>query len=99
MQELKKVFNDKFPDKMETYEIFKERLEKTVDIVPTPPDTEAIKREIKIRDEKDRPILRSAIAAKAGTIITGDKDLLDSGIKRPKMINSAEFINENIKKK
>ena len=38
--------------------------------------------EKQIRDINDRPILRAAIEAKADILLTGDKDFLDSGVKK-----------------
>ena len=35
-----------------------------------------------IRDINDRPILRAAIEAKTDILLTGDKDFLDSGVKK-----------------
>lgn len=46
-----------------------------------------------MRDVKDRPILRAAIAANADLILTGDKDFLESGIERPLSVTASEFLN------
>ena len=46
-----------------------------------------------IRDVNDRPILRAAIEAKADVLLTGDKDFLESGVKNPTIMTSAEFLN------
>ena len=54
----------------------------TIAIVPTPP----------IRDIKDRPILRAAIASGVDYLLTGDKDFLEAGIDRPIIINSTDFM-------
>lgn len=40
----------------------------------------------------DRPILRAAIEAKADVLLTGDKDFLESGVKNPKIMTPAEFL-------
>lgn len=45
-----------------------------------------------IRDVNNRPILRAALYAKVDIILTGDKDFLESGLKNPKIISAAEFI-------
>jgi len=55
--------------------------------------TEKIHEEDLIRDEKDRPILRTAMKYKMDIILTGDKDFLESGIETPKMVTPVEFIN------
>ena len=36
--------------------------------------------------------LRAAIFAKAEIFLTGDRDFLDAGIKKPKIISAAEFL-------
>lgn len=41
--------------------------------------------EVKVRDEDDRWVLESAIRAKAGILVTGDKDLLDISKKVPQL--------------
>jgi predicted nucleic acid-binding protein len=50
--------------------------------------------EMKIRDISDRPILRAAIAANVDVIITGDKDFLESGVSKPRIMTAAEFVLE-----
>ena len=66
----------------------------SVDIIATPPESEeeAQGDEAKIRDTKDRPIYRAAVAAKVDAILTGDKDFLESGITQPAMLSVAEFM-------
>jgi len=49
--------------------------------------------ESKIRDIKDRPILRAAKHANADILITGDKGFLESIIIEPKIITASKFIN------
>ena len=51
--------------------------------------------EQKIRDPKDRPILRSAIKEKIDIFLTGDKDFLEANISTPKIMNAADFVNLN----
>ena len=41
----------------------------------------------------DRPILRAAIQARADILLTGDKDFLESGVKTPRIMSPAEFMN------
>ena len=40
----------------------------------------------------DRPILRAAIYAKADVILTGDKDFLESGLVKPRIMTATEFV-------
>ena len=49
--------------------------------------------ETQIRDVKDRPILRAAIEAKADVLLTGDKDFLESGVKKPAIMTPVEFLD------
>ena len=55
-----------------------------------PTDEEAT--EGKIRDVKDRPILRAAIRAGADVLLTGDKDFLEAGLEKPIVLTPAEFL-------
>jgi predicted nucleic acid-binding protein len=63
------------------------------ELIKTPPDSEKTPEEELIRDVKDRPILRAAIAANVDIIVTGDKDFLESGLTKPKIMSPADFIN------
>jgi predicted nucleic acid-binding protein len=44
-----------------------------------------------IRDEKDKPVLASAIIADVDVLITGDKDFYDVEIERPEILSPAGF--------
>ena len=90
VDELRRIFNRKFPDKVSSMETFLSLALMTVDLVPVPILQEADER--KIRDIKDRPILRAAIYAGADILLTGDKDFLESGLKYPKCLTAAEFL-------
>jgi putative PIN family toxin of toxin-antitoxin system len=46
-----------------------------------------------IRDVNDRPILRAALKAEVDVLVTGDKDFLESGVKIPRILTAADFIN------
>ena len=91
---MRRVFNRKFPNKIPDYERFVSTMALSVDIVATLQEDEegAQGDEKKIRDLKDRPIYRAAVAAKVDAILTGDKDFLESGIIQPQMITAAEFM-------
>ena len=74
VEEIRKAFSIKFPDKLPMFEQFINTAKSEVDINSIPPlsnSTEDI-----IRDIKDRPILRAAINDGVDIIITGDKDFL-----------------------
>jgi putative PIN family toxin of toxin-antitoxin system len=94
LDEMRRVFNEKFSHRIAEYESFVSRMVLSVEIVFTPPDDERHEREASIRDVKDRPILRAAIAAGVDAIITGDKDFLEAGLKTPKTITAAQFLEE-----
>jgi len=90
IEELRRVFNRKFPDRVRSFERFIATTLFTVELIPVPhlphPD------ENKIPDVSDRPILRAAIYADANIIITGDKDFLESGLDNPKIMTAADFL-------
>ena len=92
--EMRRVYNRKFLHKIMSLERFLSMLVLSVEIVDTPLEEseESDSDEKKIRDLNDRPIYRAAIAARVDYILTGDKDFLNSGITRPKIITVAEFM-------
>ena len=92
MEEMRRVYNRKFPQRLSDFERFVSILMMSVEIVPTPPPEECAEDEGAIRDVNDRPILRAAIAEKVDALLTGDKDFLESGIACPKMLTAARFI-------
>ena len=95
LNELNRVIDEKFPDKVPDYKLFLERLLPNIEQIITPVDI--IEDEGKVRDFDDRPILRAAVAANADMIITGDKDLLESGIKSALSEYMFKAANKNIK--
>lgn len=92
IDEMRRIFNRKFPAKIQTLESFLSLALLTLEIVPTPIEEQEI--ESKIRDINDRPILRAAISAGANILLTGDKDFIESGILNPKVMTATEFVNE-----
>lgn len=94
LNEMRRVYIRKFPEKIPAFERFISILSISVGIVPAPEKAipESVKGEDKIRDLNDRPIFRAAVAANVDGIITGDKDFLDAGIKIPQVLSPAEFI-------
>ena len=90
IDELRRVFNRKFPTKLYAVERFLATALMSIEVVPVPePETDA---EQSVRDVADRPILRAAIASGVDVLLTGDKDFLESGIKHPKIMTAAEFL-------
>lgn len=91
VDEIKRIFNKKFPHKLAALDRFLAMALMTLELVAVPLDEE--ESEQKIRDTNDRPILRAAIAARADVILTGDKDFLESGLEKPAIMTPAEFLN------
>ena len=94
IDELRRIFNRKFPQKLSALERFLSLALLTLELVPTPSEEHIS--ESKIRDVNDRPILRAAIYAKADILLTGDKDFLESGLKHPKIMTATDFLNAEI---
>ncbi len=90
VDEMKRIFNKKFPNKLAALDKFLSVALLTLELVPVPTDEDVS--EIQIRDINDRPILRAAIKSKADVLLTGDKDFLESGIKTPIIMTPAEFL-------
>jgi len=47
-----------------------------------------------IRDEKDKPILASAIVADVDVLISGDKDFYEVDVERPEILAPADFLEK-----
>lgn len=90
VDELHRKFQEKFPKKTMELEAFLYHALQVIRTVPTPEDENPDEK--KIRDVKDRPILRAARQAGADYLLTGDLDFLESGIRRPKIIAAADFM-------
>lgn len=81
----------KFPNKIDSLNKFISTAATSFEIIPTPTDN--VPDELKIRDVKDRPILRAAKIAKVDILLSGDKDFLESGINTPKIVNPSQFLS------
>ena len=91
VDEMRRIFNKKFPHRLAALDRFLSVALLTLELVPIPVTEDQSERQI--RDIKDRPILRAAIAAQADVLLTGDKDFLESGIEHPAIMTPAEFLN------
>lgn len=91
VEEMKRIFNKKFPERLAALDKFLSTALLTLELVPIPTDENAS--ESQIRDANDRPILRAAIEAGADILLTGDKDFLESGLESPRTMTPAEFLN------
>ena len=89
VDEMRRIFNRKFPKRVDDMEKFLSLALPTLELVRVP--EEPVPQETAIRDENDRPILRAAINAKVDLILTGDKDFWESGITNPRIVTAAEF--------
>ena len=90
VDEMKRIFNQKFPNKLPALDKFLAIALMTLELVPVP-DEEASSEQM-IRDADDRPILRAAIMSGADILLTGDKDFLESGITKPRIMSASEFL-------
>ncbi|MBR2409353.1 MAG: putative toxin-antitoxin system toxin component, PIN family [Lachnospiraceae bacterium] len=90
VDEIKRIFNKKFPNRLAALDKFLSVALMTLELVPIPTDISNLEKQV--RDVKDRPILRAAIEAKADVLLTGDKDFLESGIFTPKIMTPSEFL-------
>ncbi|MBQ8518725.1 MAG: putative toxin-antitoxin system toxin component, PIN family [Agathobacter sp.] len=93
LEELVNSFYAKLPIKVHLLEHFLVTSLSTFELISIPQDK--IDDESKIRDIDDRTILRAAVKAQADIILTGDKDLLESGITSPQIMTAREFLELN----
>lgn len=91
VDEIKRVFNKKFPDKLSALDRFLATALMTLELVPMP--TRERDLEVKVRDAADRPILRAAMDAGADILLTGDRDFLEAGIEHPSIVTPMTFIS------
>ena len=94
LEEFLRNCNKKFPLEMPKIQKFLYYALKKIELIRTPLESEKVTEEEFIRDIDDRAILRAAIAADVDIIITGDKDFLESGLVKPKIMTPAEFVNK-----
>ena len=90
VDEIKRIFNKKFPDKIAALDKFLSLALMTLELVPVPMNEKMA--ESQIRDVDDRPILRAAIEAKADVLLTRDRVFLESGVKNPMIMTPTEFV-------
>lgn len=90
VDELHRKFEEKFPHRIVELEAFLYNALLIIEKIPTPEIPDAS--ENRLRDIKDRPILRAALAADAEYLLTGDKDFLESGISPPQIVNPTLFM-------
>ena len=93
LEELVTSFCTKFPSKSHLLESFLVTTLTSIELVTTPKNK--LYDEDAIRDIDDRTIYRAAVKANADIILTGDKDLLESGIISPQIMTAREFLSLN----
>ena len=92
IEELYEIFERKFKQKTKALETFLSEL--AYELVYTPQNIDKDNYPI-IRDEKDLPILVSAIIGIADVIITGDKDFLEADVEYPIIMTTREFVEKD----
>jgi putative PIN family toxin of toxin-antitoxin system len=92
VDELHRKFEEKFPHRLTELEAFLYNALSIIEVVRTPEDELQIEK--RIRDPKDRPILRAALDAHADLFLTGDKDFLESSITDHRIISVADFLDK-----
>lgn len=90
IEEMRRVFQRKFPQKIPALERFLSMALQTLDVVPVPAREHI--QEDRIRDVYDRPILRAAFSAGVDVLLTGDKDFLEADVKGIRILRPAEFV-------
>ncbi|MCI6648790.1 MAG: putative toxin-antitoxin system toxin component, PIN family [Lachnospiraceae bacterium] len=90
VDELKRVVKRKFPQKENA--INKLLMLMSFEYVYTPNDIEGGL--FDIRDEKDYPVLYTAIIEDVDVLITGDKEFSDIDIERPEIMTPTDFIEK-----
>ena len=90
LDELHRKFREKFPNRATELDAFLYHALAWIQVVQTPQLEN--EQEFRIRDAKDRPILRAALHEHADLFLTGDKDFLESSIDDPRIIGVPEFL-------
>ena len=92
LEELKKVFQKKFPKRIELLNDFLKKLKyEHVDF-----KIKDLKKYPLVRDIKDTPLLAHAIETKVNVLITGDKDFEKIIVENMEIINPRKYIEKYI---
>ena len=90
LDELKTVFKNKFPEKIEYLNRFLKELKyELIDL-----KIKDYKKYPKMRDITDMPLLACAVESQVDLLITGDKDFDGIVIEKPQIISPRQYINE-----
>lgn len=90
MDELTQVVARKFKGREKTIDDFLTKF--SYELVYTP--KKIVQGFVKIRDEKDYPVLYTAIIENADILISGDKDFSDIDIEKPEILTPAQFLDK-----
>jgi len=90
IDELLNVTRRRFPNRTEAVDLLLKRL--PYELVRTPEHPEMGL--FHIRDEKDYPVLYSAVTEDIDIFITGDRDFDELSMERPKIVGPAEFLEK-----
>jgi putative PIN family toxin of toxin-antitoxin system len=90
LDELHSVITRKFPHK--SNEMWRFLYQLQYELVYTPPNIQ--ERLFTIRDDKDYPILYTAIKEDVDILVSGDKDFADIDIERPEILTPSEFLEK-----
>ncbi len=93
VEELIDVTERKFPTKVKAVDELLSKM--SYELVYTPKEMEPGLFEI--RDEKDYPVLYTAITEDVDILITGDKDFSEIEIERPDILTPTEFIAQYVR--
>ena len=91
IDELKRVTQEKFPSKNEVVERF--LIELPYELVYTPEKIDPTHYP-NIRDEKDLPVLVSAIRDDVDVLLSGDKDFAPLDMERPEVLTAKAFLDK-----
>ena len=92
VDELRRVFSLKYPDKLVVLERFIEYSLVDIKILETTDTSNCPEVAKIIRDPKDVPIMSAAIKNDIDIIITGDKDFVVLGLEKPKTVSPTEVL-------
>ena len=90
VDEMKRVFNKKFPNRLSALDRFLSVALISPELVPIPTDENGT--EEKIRNVDNRSILQAAIEAKADVVSTDNRFLGEYGITTPTIITPSNFL-------
>lgn len=90
IDELKRVVETKFPDKMEAINDLLTEMPFELCYTPEHIDDTLFD----IRDKKDYPVLYSAVVDDIDLLISGDKDFADIDIEKPEILTPAQFLKK-----